>query len=205
MNHIYFGLSFAHWLVVASAFLSIAGALTYTRDTWQGKIKPNLVTWTMWTIAPLLGTAAALAAHADPWSLVRVFLAGFMPLILLVVVVIRPQGYWKLTPFDFLCGIFSLAALIAWLFVDSPRVAVVLSALGDLSAALPTIVKSWKYPETESGINYTFGLLSALLVFPAIPIWNVQNVFFQGSLLIVNLLLVIAVYRKHIFTFAWAK
>ncbi len=192
-----FGLSFVHWLVVLSALITIVGAARYIRNTLRGQTKPNLVTWSMWALAPLVGTGAALSAHADPWTIVRIFLAGFLPVLVIVAVIIKPQGYWKLTPFDILCGVCSLVALVAWLFAGKPVLAVVLAAAGDGFAAIPTIIKSWKHPETETGFTFIMSLVSILLVIPSIPNLRVENWAFQIYLVVCNSLLVIAVYRKR--------
>ncbi len=191
-----FSISFVHWLVIASAFISLAGASVYIRDTLRGKTKPNRLSWAMWAIAPLIGTGAAIYAHADPWATVRIFLAGFIPLLVVLFSFFNKQSYWKLGIFDFICGALSLIALIVWILADSPRLAIVLAATGDGFAALPTIKKTWTNPETETGLTYVASLVSVLLVLPSIPIWNIENASFQVYLLAVNMLLILSVYRK---------
>ncbi|OGZ00800.1 MAG: hypothetical protein A3B13_00455 [Candidatus Liptonbacteria bacterium RIFCSPLOWO2_01_FULL_45_15] len=191
-------ISFVHWLVILSAFVSLIGGTAYIRDTLSGKSKPNRVSWSMWTIAPLIGTAAAISAHADIWVTIRIFLAGFIPLLVFVVSFVNPKSYWKLSTFDFLCGACSVLALIVWGVIDSPRSAILFAAIGDGFAALPTILKAWKYPETETGLNYIMSFVSVLLIIPSIQVWNIENSAFQVYLLIVNTLLIFAVYRKRL-------
>jgi len=191
-------ISFVHWLVILSAFVSLIGGTAYIRDTLSGKSKPNRVTWFMWTAAPLIGTVAAISAHADIWVTVRIFLAGFVPLLVFSVSFINPKSYWKLSTFDFLCGACSVLALIMWGAIDSPRSAILFAAIGDGFAALPTILKAWKYPKTETGLNYIMSFVSVLLIIPSIQVWNIENSAFQVYLLIVNTLLIFAVYRKRL-------
>lgn len=193
-----FNLSFVHWLVILSVFISIGGSVAYIRDTLTGKSKPNRVSWSMWALAPLIGTAAALYAHADTWATIRIFLAGFIPLLVFIASFANPKSYWKLNTFDFLCGACSLLALIVWGIVDSPRLAILLAATGDGFAAFPTILKAWKYPETETGTIYIASFVAVLLIIPSIPVWNIENSAFQIYLLVVNTLLIFAVYRKRV-------
>lgn len=192
------GISFVHWLVLLSSLISIGGATAYIRDTISGKSKPNRVSWFMWALAPLLGVSAALSIHADLWAVVRVFLSGFIPLLVFLVSFVNPQSYWKLNTFDFLCGAFAVLALVLWGFADSPRLAILLLAIGDGCAALPTIFKAWKYPETETGITYVASLVSVLLVIPSIPVWNIENSAFQIYLLAANAVFVFSMYRKRL-------
>lgn len=194
-------MTFEHWLVVVSAFVSIFGSIAYVRDTLLGKSKPNRVTWSMWAFAPLVGTGAALSIGADIWATSRVFLAGFIPLIVFIASFINSKSYWKLTTFDLLCGVCSIVAILVWIGIDSPRLAVLIAAIGDGFAALPTIRKAWLYPETETGITYAAGLLAVLLVLPSIPEWNIENSAFQIYILTANTILVFSIYRRRVF--AW--
>ncbi len=95
-------------------------------------------------------------------------------------------------------GVFALLGILLWTLADSPRSAILFLAMADGFAALPTIIKAWKNPETETGITYIASFISIILILPSIPEWNIENSAFQVYLLIANTLLIIAVYRKHI-------
>ncbi len=191
-------LSFAHWLVVVSACISMLGAYAYIRDTVAGRSKPNRVSWCMWATAPLLGTLVALSSGADPWATARVFLSGLIPLLVFLVSFINPNSYWKITKFDLWCGAFAVVGLVFWLVAGSPDIAILSLVIADVLAALPTIKKAWTNPETETGITYIASFASALLVIPSIPIWNIENSAFQIYLLLANGILVFCVYRKRL-------
>lgn len=192
-------MNYAHWLVVLSAIISIGGSYVYIRDTLTGKTKPNRASWLMWSIAPLIGTAAAISASADYWATVRVFLSGFLPFVIFLSSFLNPKSYWKLTIFDIACGACSVLALIIWVLIDSPVTAILLAAVADGFAALPTIRKAWKFPETETGVAFLAGFVSVVLIIPSIPVWDIKNSAFQIYLLIANGIILIAVYRKRIF------
>jgi len=196
-SNFYLGLSLAHWLVILSTVLSLSGSFAYIRDMFRGKSKPNLVTWGVWAFAPLIATGAALSASADIWATVRIFMSGFGPLLIFIFAFIVPQSYWKLSKFDFACGGLSLIALFAWLGANSPVLAILLAAIADLLATLPTIIKAWKYPETETVYTYFIGLFTASIVIPAILVWNIENSAFQIYLLIANTSLFLIVMRGY--------
>lgn len=193
-----FNVSLAHWLVILSVALSLSGAVAYIRDMFRGKSKPNLVTWGLWAFAPLIATGAALAASADHWTTARIFMSGFGPLLIFVVAFFTPQSHWKLTVFDYACGVLSVIALGAWLIADSPVIAILLAAIADLLATLPTAVKAWKFPETETLYTYFIGLFTASIIFPSIIVWNIQNSAFQIYLLLANFVLFAIVGRGHL-------
>ncbi|MEY3197714.1 MAG: hypothetical protein RL023_359 [Candidatus Parcubacteria bacterium] len=105
----------------------------------------------MWGLAPLIGISAALSADADPWASVRIALAGIIPMIVFFTAILfNKNSYRKISRFDIGCGLSSLLALVFWIYAQDPVTAVLLAAIGDGFAALPTIIKARKYPETES-------------------------------------------------------
>lgn len=192
-------MSFEHILVIISIFVSLSGSTAYIVNTLKGKTKPNRVSWFLWAAAPLIGTGAAISSDADIWATVRIFLAGFIPLVVLISSFVNKQSYWKLTAFDFTCGLWSVLALAVWLLTDSPEAAILFAATADGLAALPTLIKSWKYPETETGWTFMAGFIATLLVLPSIPNWNIENSAFQIYLLTVNALLTFFIFRKKLF------
>ncbi len=187
---------FSHVLVLISALVMAVAASAYIRDTLRGATKPNRVSWFLWAVIPIIGTGAAIQAHADIWATVRIFLAGFLPLIVFLASFVNKQSYWHSTHFDWICGAFAAVAVVVWVFLNSPQMAILFAVIGDGFASLPTLIKAWKYPETETGITYVINLFASILVIPSIPIWNIENSAFQIYLLTVNALLSIAIYRK---------
>lgn len=191
-------MQYLQYLVFLGAIAQLFGIASYIKETLKGKTKPNRVTWLLWTIAPLIATAAALSGGVR-WSVLPVFMAGFGPLLVLLASFVNKKSYWKLERFDYLCGLFSVLALILWGITRDPIVAIVFSILSDGFAGIPTLIKSWKYPETETVDAYTTGLFSALTGFGAIRVWNFAAIAFPIYLVIMNTLLILAIYRKRIF------
>ncbi len=72
-----------------------------------------------------------------------------------------------------------------------------LAALADLLATIPTLVKAWRFPQTETLYTYFVGLFTASIVLPAIPVWNIENAAFQLYLLVANTALFIVVLRGY--------
>jgi len=101
------------YLVLVGVIVQLWGIAYYVKDIIGGKVKPNRVTWFMWSIAPLIATIAAISKGVT-WAVVPVFMSGFGPFIVFIFTLFNKQSYWKLEIFDYLCGIFSLLALILW-------------------------------------------------------------------------------------------
>lgn len=56
--------------------------------------------------------------------------------------------------FDLSCGAFSLLAVILWAVIASPQLAILCAIIGDIFASFPTLIKTWKYPDTETGAMF---------------------------------------------------
>ncbi len=185
------------YLVFIGMSAQFIGIFYYGRDVIRGKVKPNKVSWLMWSIAPLIATAAGLTSGAR-LSIIPVFMSGFGPLLILILSLFVEKSYWKLEPFDYLCGVFSLLALVLWEITDQPWVAIIFAILSDLFAAIPTLIKCWKHPETENPVAYSTGLFSALTSFGAIRIWGFAELAFPIYLIFINSSLIFAIIRKKI-------
>jgi len=189
-------MTFPQFLVVISTLLMLWGGHGYLRDTLAGRTKPNRVSWSLWALAPLISLGAALSADADVWASVRVLVGGIVPAVIFLASFINKSSYWRLGRFDWFCGGLSLAALFFWQFADSPLVAVLLATTANTLASVPTFVKAWNYPETESRLIFITSFVSAILIIPAIPVWTIANSAFQIGLMLTTGALLVAIYRK---------
>lgn len=185
------------YMVLIGAAVNVYGIFFYIRDTIRGKTKPNKITWLMWAIAPMIATAAALSDGVR-WAVLPVFMAGFMPLLVFISSFVNPKSYWKLEVFDYICGTCSILALVLWWITKEPLIAIIFSIISDGFAAAPTIIKSWKYPETESIEAYTTGLFNSLTSFFALKKFSISELAFPIYLTITSLILIIAVSRGRL-------
>lgn len=182
------------YIVFLGAFAQAIGIYYYIKETIKGNIQPNKVTWLFWSIAPLIATAAAFADGVR-LSVIPVFMAGFGPLVVFGASFINPKSYWKLEKFDYLCGLFSLFALAFWGITKMPAIAIVFAIVSDILAGLPTFIKSWRYPETETMAPYYTGIFCYLTSFLAIKLWVFSELAFPIYLVIANGLFVFALLR----------
>jgi len=185
------------YLVFVSAFAALLAAFTYIRSMFRGGAKPNRVTWLMWSIAPFIATAAAIS-NGVGWAVLPVFMAGFSPLLIFTFSFLTKKAYWKLTSFDYVCGVLSALAIVLWLVTKNPNVAIVFAISSDALAAVPTLIKEWHHPETESPWPYITGMFSALTSFGAATIWTFSEYAFPAYLVVINFLLFSFMYKKKL-------
>jgi len=186
---------------ILSGIITVASAAQYAYYTFKGRNQPNRITWILWSIAPMIGFFAQLSQHVGLQSILT-FSIGFGPLLVLAASFINRKSYWQLTAFDYLCGSISLLALVLWVLTGQGMVALILSIIADLSAAVPTIKKSYLEPESESGVPFLLGALAALITLLTIKTWTVSEsafgvyVFLSDSLIAALVLLPTVRLRK---------
>lgn len=176
------------YLVIVGAGLNFSGTLLYLRDTIHGDTKPNRVSFVLWALSPMIATAAALSDGVR-WAVLPVFMSGFGPLVIFVASFFNKRAYWKLGRFDYLCGLFSVLALILWQVTHNPSIAILFAIISDGFATLPTLVKAWSRPDTETAVSYLLALVAALTSFAALRSRAFTEYAFPSYLVIANLLL----------------
>lgn len=184
------------YLVLIGAAVSLIGCLSYVRETLRGKTRPNRVSWLMWSIAPMIASAAGLASGVT-WAVLPVFMSGFGPFLILLSSFSNKSGYWKLETFDYLCGSLSLLALILWAVTHDPSVAIIFAIASDASAAVPTLKKAWQNPNTETYGPYIGGLFSVSTGFFAISSWTFAAFAFPAYLFLINIALMTSIWHGN--------
>lgn len=175
--------------VIIGVILQTIGSWSYLVDTIKGKVKPNKVSWLLWSIAPLIAFVAMIKQGVGITALAT-FIVGFVPLIIFIVSFFNKKAEWKISRLDIFCGFLSVLGLVLWLITKVGNVAIFFSIMADGLAAVPTIVKSYHYPETENSTIFLFGVLNSVIALLALSEWNFQSYGFPIYLLLVNVILV---------------
>lgn len=181
--------------IILGVLLQIWGCWVYAKDTFRGKTKPNRVTWFLWALAPIVAFAAELDKGVGFISLMTLSV-GLGPLIVLAASFGSRQAYWKLHWTDYLCGLLSLLGLALWLIYREGNIAIILNIAADACAAAPTLVKSFKHPETESVEAYWVAIVNAGITLLAINTWTIAHYGFPIYIFVVNIAFVLLIKFK---------
>src|SRR5262245_42094473 len=160
--------------VIIGTLIGAVGSVAYLVDTVKGKVKPNRVSFLLWSIAPFIAFAAQIQQGVGVES-VMTFSTGFLPITTFAASFVNKKADWKVTKFDLVCGFLSLMGLALWLITKVGNVAIFFSILADGLAAVPTIVKAYHYPDTELAwpwLATSFGVVLTLLTLSEITFAN---------------------------------
>lgn len=181
--------------IILGVIIGSIGMISYLIDTIKGKVKPNRVTWLLWALAPLIAFAAEIKQGVGLHSLMT-FSVGFGPLLIFSASFLNKKAYWKLTKLDYICGGLSILGLILWFITKIDNLAILFAIFADATAAIPTIVKSWKAPETENYKVFFFGTINASLTLLAIKIWSFAHYAFPIYIFVLCVFLAILIKFK---------
>jgi uncharacterized membrane protein len=173
--------------VYLGAAISMIGSGAYAWSTLRGLTQPNRVTWLMWTIAPGLVFVSELQQGVGVQS-VMTLSVGLGPLLVLTASFLNHDAVWKLGVFDVACGLASALGLVLWFVSSNATVGLALFMVADGLAGLPTVIKSWKAPETESYTSYLGALINGLLTLATVSVWTSAVVAFPIQIVLFNIL-----------------
>lgn len=185
-------------IIYIGVFVTIVGYFFYLKDIFYGQTKPNLVSWVLWALIPFLGFFFTIKAGAG-LSALPIFIAGFGPLVIIIVSLFRKNSIWKISKLDITCGALALLSLLFYVFIHNLAISIIFAMLSDGLAAIPTLVKSWKFPETETTGPYLSGFLNNILGLFIIKNWIFSIYAFNIYFILINIVIVFFIYRKKIF------
>ena len=180
------------------AATSTTGGILYWLDVVRGKTKPNIVTWSFWFLIPLITLVAQISSGVKHEAALTLAFA-LTPLLITLTAVLKANARWRVGKFDLIMGGLAVIGIGLWQTTQNPAWAVIFTVLADFSAALPTVIKTFKFPETESPMAFVWSGVGSLLVLLTISHWAIENYLFSFYSFIISWLIVILGKRKVIF------
>jgi hypothetical protein len=159
---------------IASGVLSVASLVPYIRDVLRGgDTKPNAVSFFLWTVLEVIALIAQIQAGAS-WSIIILIGVTFNTTLVTILALIG-YGYKEYGKTEVICVIFAVLAIVIWQVTGEPVLAILLSILADAFASIPTLVKTYKYPESEHAFSWFLITLGGICGILATNIFNTAN------------------------------
>lgn len=130
-----------------AVILTFIAYIPYYRDILSGKTRPHVYSWSLWSLLTILIVALQIQGGAGPATWVTAA-AGL--LCVGVVLLSLKNGKRDITRSDTVVAALSLLAIVFWLFIHQPELALTLVILADLLAFIPTVRKSYIDPYSET-------------------------------------------------------
>lgn len=148
-----------------SLILNVVGYVPYIRDILRGIVKPQRVTWGIWTI--LVGvTAVNQILNDGGWS--SLFIVSTAILVAITFALSIKYGVGGASRIDRLCLLLAGALLVYWMVSQDTRYSTLVAVGIDAIGAIPTLIKTYRHPETETYIQWTLAGIAGVFAMAAV-------------------------------------
>jgi hypothetical protein len=160
---------------ISAAFM-VAGTAPYIRDMLRGQTRPNIVSWSIWALAVGISAVAQFSAGAS-WSLALVAAVFVMDMSVTLFAFVG-YGYTKFRWWDATCLVLSISALVLWHTTNDPLVGLGFAILADGIAFIPTFIKSYQDPYSETAMAWLLFAFSGIAGVFATSLYDFANLSF---------------------------
>jgi len=167
------------WHIIAAAVgigIDILSLIPYVRGMLKGAVRPNVVTFGLWTLIELFALWAQMSAGAS-WSALLLVAASFNTG-LIAILCMFGYGYKKYGLLDGLCLALAVVALILWRLTQEPVTAIIFLWFADFIACVPTIMKAYRDPHSENALAWLLITVGAVFFIASTRIFDVANLIF---------------------------
>ena len=182
------------YFAIIGAIIGSLGGCYYLYETIVGNAQPNRITWLLWGIFPMVIFVAQRAQGVEGLSWAS-FVAGFTPLLVVAASFFNKNAYWKSEPRDYYLMAAAVIGIILWAITDNPNLALLFSLLADMLAGIPTLIKSYRHPHSESWIAYAISALGFGMSFLSVQTYNFENAAFVAYVFVLNTALAVLASR----------
>lgn len=171
-------------LAIISGIVQILSVVPYVRDMFWGRTRPNIVSWSLWTVLQSIALAAQLSAGFS-WSML-LLAAMTLNTAFVVVLAARGYGYRQYGGLDYTCGVIGAAAIVLWLITGQPLAALTLSVLADFIIAIPTVAKTIRDPHSETLLSWFLVAVASAFTLLSITEFTPSNLLYPSYLFLIT-------------------
>jgi len=175
------------YVATSAAMISIGG-LVFLYKTLRGEVKPHRISWFFWGAFPLIAFFAQWSESIGSMMWVTL-VSGVIPLSVFCASFLNPAAYWQIAPRDYFFGATGVMILVLWYFTQEPTLAIILAISADFAVAIPTIIKTYHYPKTESWVAYGLNTIGFAVALLGVADWTINEASFALYLVMGNVLM----------------
>ncbi len=158
--------------VLSGVTIAIA-YIPFIRGTIQGVVVPNRASWIVWFVQDVLIASSAIMAGVGPAAVMPVIWGLGATMVLILSLTKGTRGAF--TGLEKACLVLSGLGIFMWATTGSPRLALVASVSAVWIGGVPTVVKAWVKPWTETMSGWLLMSLGTVFSSLAIQKWTFDS------------------------------
>jgi hypothetical protein len=164
-----------HLFTVLSGLTIAIAYIPFIKGTLQGSVVPNRASWLVWFVQNVLMASSAITAGVGPAAVMPVIWGLGATVMLILSMTKGTRGAF--TGLEKACLVLSGLGILLWATTGSPRLALVASLGAVLVGGVPTVVKAWVKPWTETMSGWLLMVLGTVFISLAIQRWTFDSGF----------------------------
>jgi hypothetical protein len=182
-------------LVFIAVIFAIIGNVPYLKDVIKKRVKPHPYTWFLWSIVSLVIFFGQLVKGAG----IAVVATGASEIFTIIIFFFSLRyGFKNIVRRDTYLLIIALLGLIPWYLTKDPTLSVIIVVTIDLIAFVPTLSKTWSFPDTETPTLYRMNVLRHVLILLTLDAYNIATTIHSVSMVFTNSFMTFLIERKKI-------
>jgi hypothetical protein len=178
-------------LTVLSSLIFLSFFVVYNKNIINGSIKPNIVSWELFSLITLINAITYIAFTHDLLKGALAFTDFFTCIIITCFILFKGQ-YFKLTISEKVIILLSIISIFVWWIFHSAVYANLLLQPAYILAFIPTLKNAWYHPQNENSLVWLMWAFSFLLTITVIIIrWDNNFADIVNSLIAFSLHLIV--------------
>ncbi len=186
-------MEYVNILGITAAIIAAFSHILYVRAILKGETKPSRVTWFIWSILGIIVAASYYKSGARSTLWIPIGEAFWYSLFFLLSIKFGVGGWTKIDRVAIVGAIFSG---VVWYQTGSALVALLCGLGVDFMAAIPTVYKLFRNPDTEDRLAWVFTVVGSTLNLIAINQWSFSIVVYPAYMFIMNGFITLLLFRK---------
>jgi len=178
-----------------SSVIMAFGYILYIRQILAGKVKPHRTTRLVIFIVVVIASTSLLAQGST--ITIWLFAASSLFCFILFLLSLKyGMGGWE--PIDVISLMIAICGIVLWKATSNPTVAIVASVVADASGIIPTLIKTYRHPQTEDWRFWGITILAAGVNLISIQRWTPGEYLYPLYLVVINAVMVLLIVRPKI-------
>ncbi|MCA9351783.1 hypothetical protein KC866_00085 [Patescibacteria group bacterium] len=164
----------------------LIGFVPYLKDIARKKVQPHAISWAGWGLTTLLAFFA-MSSELFNWAAFIVLVNSLACFVVVIFSYVKGVAVTIFSQYDSIFLVSGLLGVVLWQYFNNPDLAIIFAIIPDLSFGIPTIIKTYTNPFSETKLAWLMSTLSGFFSIFAISYVSFTEIAYPIYLFIFDL------------------